>query len=154
MSELVSVRPLTTDDRPAWDRLWAAYLEFYGKELPATTSEHAFVRLVGRRDGMAGFVATDAKGEVVGVTHVIEHPSTWADTSVLYLEDLFVDPGVRGRGVGRALIEAVYAEAEARGSIETYWITREDNATARRLYDDVAELLPYVRYERETPPRS
>lgn len=148
---LFVVRSLTADDRTGWDRLWQGYLTFYGNELEPEVTERSFARLVERRDGMAGLVAETASGELVGFAHVIEHASTWSGTSVLYLEDLFVDGDTRGSGAGRALIEGVYAEAAARGASETYWITQEGNAVARRLYDRVAGLTDFVRYARDTP---
>jgi GNAT superfamily N-acetyltransferase len=76
------------------------------------------------------------------------HPSTWSPTAYCYLEDLFVGREARHHGTGRALIEAVYKEADKRGATRTYWATKEDNRTARRLYDRVATLSPFVQYRR------
>ena len=76
------------------------------------------------------------------------HRSTWSPTCYAYLEDLFVDPAVRGTGAGRALIEAAAREAEARSATRLYWMTQQNNATARRLYDKVAKLAPFVQYRR------
>ena len=84
----------------------------------------------------------------VGLVHLLLHRSTWSNGFYCYLEDLFVDPTQRGRGIGRALIEAVYAEADARQCTRTYWMTQETNATARALYDRVATKSPFVQYRR------
>lgn len=151
MAPTVTVRPLTADDRSGWDRLWDGYLTFYEHDLEQEVTELAFTRLVERRVGMAGLVAEAPDGSLVGFAHVVEQPSTWSGTSVLYLEDLFVDAAARGTGAGRALIEGVYAEADARGASETFWITQEGNRAARRLYDRMARLTDFVRYDRETP---
>jgi GNAT superfamily N-acetyltransferase len=80
--------------------------------------------------------------------HAVFHPSTWSPTAYCYLEDLFVAREARHHGTGEALIEAVYKEADKRGATRTYWATKEDNATARRLYDRVAKLSPFVQYRR------
>lgn len=80
--------------------------------------------------------------------HLLFHPSTWSATSYCYLEDLFVSPSVRGGGVGCALIEATYDEADRQGAERVYWLTAHDNAAARRLYDAVAAVTPFVVYRR------
>lgn len=97
---------------------------------------------------MAGLVAVDNSGAVVGLANVVFHPSTWSATHYCYLEDLFADEAVRGQGVGRALIEAVYDLADQRGASRTYWATQDNNATARRLYDHIGVLTPFVQYRR------
>ena len=63
-----------------------------------------------------------------------------------YLQDLFTASGARKTGVGRALIEAVYERARAAGSPRVYWQTKEDNAIARRLYDQVAAATGFIVY--------
>lgn len=143
----LTVRPLAAGDRPSWDRLWAGYLRFYRETLAPDVSAASFARLVARERGSAGLVAV-LDGAVVGFAHVNEQWGTWSTASTLYLEDLFVDPAVRAGGVGRALIAAVYAEADARGCSRTYWVTEEFNAPARRLYETVARRLSQVVYER------
>ena len=79
---------------------------------------------------------------------VLFHRSTWSKTWYCYLEDLFVRPDIRAKGTGRQLIEAVYREADARGATRTYWFTRGDNERARRLYDRLGTLSPFVQYRR------
>jgi GNAT superfamily N-acetyltransferase len=141
------IRPLEAGDREAWEPLWRGYLDFYETTLPAEVSDAAFRRLSQRTDGMFGLVDEDA-GALRGFVHCVAHPATWSATGYCYLEDLFVDPGARGGGVGRALIEAVYAEADARGLDRVYWLTDERNTTARRLYDEVGRYSGFVKYER------
>ena len=94
-----------------------------------------------------GFVAVDAD-QIVGFVHYHFHLSTWSVAGYCYLEDLFVDASVRGKGAGRALIEAVYRAADERGADRVYWNTQESNAQARGLYDKVATLSPFVQYRR------
>jgi GNAT superfamily N-acetyltransferase len=93
-------------------------------------------------------VAVDDADIPIGLAHVLFHRSTWSNGFYCYLEDLFVDPARRGKGIGRALIEAVYARADAQGCSRTYWMTQETNATARALYDCVATKSPFVQYRR------
>jgi GNAT superfamily N-acetyltransferase len=76
------------------------------------------------------------------------HPHCWKVEPVCYLQDLYADREVRGRGVGRALIEAVYAAADAAGAPSVYWLTQEFNTEARRLYDRIGRVTPFIRYNR------
>lgn len=94
-----------------------------------------------------GLLAT-LDGKPVGLAHYLFHRSCWTVGNVCYLQDLFADPGVRGSGIGRALIEGVYAKAREAGSPEVYWMTQEFNATARQLYDRIAEKTPFIIYQK------
>jgi GNAT superfamily N-acetyltransferase len=143
----VTVRDLTPEDEARWRELWAGYLAFYEHELDAEVTDATWRRLLTGERGLGALVAVDEAGQVVGIVHRVVHAGTWSTADRCYLEDLFVDPAVRGRGVGRALIEATAARARDEGCDELYWITGTDNATARRLYDRVATLSDFVRYE-------
>ncbi len=144
----VVVRPVDVKDEARWRELFDAYIEFYKETVPQAIKDSTWQRIAAAEDGMAGLVAIDETGLVVGIANVVFHRSTWSATHYCYLEDLFADPSVRGQGVGRALIEATYALADARGVCRTYWATQETNATARKLYDRVGELTPFVQYRR------
>jgi GNAT superfamily N-acetyltransferase len=139
----VTVRALREDDRAAWQPLWDGYLVFYETELDPAVTDDTFSRLVQERDGLFGLVA-EVDGEVRGFAHVVVHPSTWTSDRYVYLEDLFVAEPARGQGLARALIAAVYQRAENR---KVYWQTAQDNP-ARALYDQVADHLGFVVYER------
>jgi GNAT superfamily N-acetyltransferase len=145
---LVTVRPVENKDEGRWRELFDAYIVFYQESVPQHIKDLTWQRIAGAEDGMAGLVATDDNGRVIGLANLVFHRSTWSATQYCYLEDLFADPSVRGQGVGRALIEATYAAADARGACRTYWATQETNATARKLYDRVGELTPFVQYRR------
>lgn len=144
----VTVRDLQREDEARWRQLFDGYIAFYESEVPTDVITAAFERLLGQRDGMVGLVAVDGSGCVVGLANLVFHRSTWSPTWYCYLEDLYVDPGVRGAGIGRALIEATYAEADKRQATRTYWATQEHNATARKLYDRIGELTPFLQYRR------
>jgi GNAT superfamily N-acetyltransferase len=141
------VRPVTRADLPSWLPLWNAYLDFYRERLDAETTTHTFERLCDRREGMFGFVAS-SDGEIVGIVNALVHPSTWTSSCYCYLEDLYVAPAARSRGVAKLLIEAVSEEARSRDAAHVYWHTQEFNGAARSLYDQVARLTSMRVYER------
>jgi GNAT superfamily N-acetyltransferase len=144
----ITIRLLGDADREAWEKLFRDYIRFYEAKVPDDVIALTWRRLIAQEDGLLGLLAVDASGRPIGLTHALFHRSTWSPTTYCYLEDLYVDPAARGRGVGRALIEAVYREADTRGATRTYWATMGDNATARRLYDALATLSPFVQYRR------
>lgn len=147
-TDSLEIRRLAPRDEPGWRPLWDGYLRFYGEGLPDVVTRATFERLCAQTDGMTGLVAVRPGEALVGLTHVVFHASTWTTGGYCYLEDLFVAEEWRGRGVARALIEAVYSEADERGAARVYWHTEEFNASARRLYERVARRSAFLRYER------
>lgn len=143
----VTVRPLLTRDRTDWERLWRAYLAFYRADLSDEVTEHTWAVLTDPAGAVHGLVAVTG-GRVIGLAHVVLHATTWATSVSCYLEDLFVDRGVRGAGVGRTLIRAVFAFADEHDASGVYWLTQEYNAPARSLYDTVAHRSSFVVYQR------
>ena len=147
-SEAVSIRPLNEGDRAEWGRLWKAYLEFYETSVADAIYENTFARLIDPAVESMGCFLAERDGAPVGLVHYITHPHNWRIEDVVYLQDLYADPSVRGMGVGRKLIEAVYAEADRRGTPSVFWLTQDFNADARKLYDRIATLTPFVKYQR------
>lgn len=144
----VTVRPLAPDDEPAWTALWRAYLAFYETTVPEDVYRTTFQRMLDpARPVQFGLIA-ETGGRLIGLAHVILHPHNWRIEDVCYLQDLFVAPEARGTGAGRALIEAVYAAADANGTPSVYWTTQDFNATARQLYDRIGTLTPFIKYQR------
>lgn len=144
----MQVKPLAESDFERWSELWDGYLSFYETELSPEMSRATFDRLVSERvENMCSLGAYDP--ELVGIAHLVFHPSTWRAENDCYLEDLFVAPEARRAGVGRQLIEACFELARERGATRCYWLTMDSNAVARALYDQMAELSPFVVYERE-----
>lgn len=144
----MNIRDARTEDRAQWDDLWAGYLSFYESTLAPEVTDTTWRRLLDPSEPMQALVAEDESGALLGFTHVVFHRGTWSVGDFCYLEDLFVAPTARNRGVARALIEAVYALADQRGAGRVYWLTHESNATARKLYDQVARNLGFIQYRR------
>ncbi|BCP54329.1 N-acetyltransferase [Kaistia sp. 32K] len=143
----VVIRPLAPADHVAWLRLWQGYLDFYERTLSPEITALTWARLHDAAEPMFALGA-EQDGRLVGFAHAILHRSTWLAGHSCYLEDLFVSPDSRGGGVGRTLIEAVARDARERGCDRLHWLTHTDNATARRLYDQVAAHLGFVSYRR------
>ena len=143
----VTVRPLQQSDQLDWRRLWTAYLAFYKTTVPEEVYATTWKRLFAQGEfEPKGFIAL-LDGKAVGLTHYLYHRSCWSEKNNCYLQDLFADPEVRGKGVGAALIEAVRQEAGKIGVTNVYWMTNEENATARRLYDRVARRTGFIEYD-------
>jgi GNAT superfamily N-acetyltransferase len=142
MSAAVHVRFVTADDYAEWLPLWEGYNRFYGRfgatALPDSVTQVTWARFFDAYEPMFAMVADDGT-RLVGLVHYLWHRSTISIEPTCYLQDLFTAEAARGRGVGRALIEAVYEQARLAGVVNVYWRTHATNATARRLYDQVAE---------------
>ena len=130
----LEIRAALPADKQRWFILWQGYLDFYKTELSTEQSELTWQRILDPEFNMKCAVAID-DGLIVGFTTYSLQNSTWSEGGHCYLEDLFVDPAVRGKGVGRALIEYVKSYAIENNCSRLYWNTDEDNATARKLYD-------------------
>jgi len=147
----IEIRPLAAADEAPWRALWRGYLEYYETDLPEEVYATTFARLLTGGPGEFRGLLALVGDRPVGLVHFLFHRSSWAVEEVCYLQDLFTLPQARGAGVGRALIEAVYAAADDAGCPTVYWFTQEFNATARRLYDRVGVLTPFIRYNRPAP---
>ena len=148
MSDPITIRPIRPADRNAWQALWTAYLEFYESSVSDAVYDATFDRLCDpKHRAQKGFLAVQGDTPV-GLVHYIYHPHNWRLEDVCYLQDLYADPNVRGTGVGRALIEAVYAAADTDGCPAVYWLTQDFNETARKLYDRIATVTPFIKYAR------
>nr|WP_309503917.1 GNAT family N-acetyltransferase [uncultured Roseovarius sp.] len=148
MTNSITIRPILAADEADWRRLWTGYLEYYETSVPEEVYQTTFQRLLtDDHPDQNGFIAL-AGDQAVGLVHYIYHPHNWRLDKVCYLQDLYADPSVRGTGVGRKLIEAVYAQADADGNPSVYWMTQDFNHTGRRLYDRIGKLTPFIKYTR------
>lgn len=142
----VIVRAVEPGDSAAWREMWRGYNTFYGVTLPENVSETTWKRILDPASMVNALLATDAAGNALGFANYVLHPYTWGEGQICYLEDLFVRPEARGQGAGRALIEALIQLSQERGWDRLYWVTHEDNTTARKLYDSFGKADDYVRY--------
>ncbi len=110
--------------------------------------ETSFARLLSKGDNEYKGLIAEVDGKPVGLAHFLYHRYMWSVEDTCYLMDLFTDPSVRGKGIGRALIEAVHATAKHDGVPTTYWQTQEFNYKGRMLYDQLATKTPFVIYEK------
>lgn len=142
-----AIRPIASVEFDQWLVLWQGYQRFYKVEIPGKVTDRTWARLLDPAEPMACAVA--AKGShLVGLVHYIFHRSTWTEGDYCYLQDLFVEIGMRGNGHGRQLIEHVYDAARRHGASRVYWLTHETNVDAMKLYDKVAERSGFVQYRR------
>ncbi|HVW55134.1 MAG TPA: GNAT family N-acetyltransferase [Rhizobiaceae bacterium] len=144
----ISVRPIEASDQAEWRRLWTAYLAFYETTLPDSVYQSTWSRLFTEGEYEPKGLLALVDGKPVGLVHYIFHRTCWSEKNNCYLQDLYADPEMRGKGIGRALIEAVYAVADKRDAATVYWMTQEFNHTARLLYDRVAKKTPFIKYQR------
>ena len=141
----LTIRAIEEKDKDQWLKLWAGYLEFYKSTISSEQTALTWKRLINNELKMFGFVAESEEG-IIGFTHCLFRPSTWTETDYCYLEDLFVDPNIRGKGIGRALMNKVFELAKEKNSKRVYWTTQEFNKTARVLYDSITPVSEFVQY--------
>lgn len=147
MTGNLTVRHFLSADYDAWLPLWMAYQEFYRAEIPAETTRVIWQRMLDLHEPVFGAVALSGD-RAVGMVHWLYHRTCWTVGNNCYLQDLFVIPDHRGSGVGRRLIEHVYAAARVVGCAKVYWLTHETNENAMLLYDRIAHRTGFVHYEK------
>ena len=151
MPTAIVIREARPADYAAWKPLWDGYNAFYGRHGPTALSDQitqiAWQRFFDAYEPMHALLA-DHEGDLVGIAHYLFHRSTTQIAPNCYLQDLFTSQAARGRGVGRALIEAVYERAREAGIPRVYWQTHETNRTAMMLYDNVAERSGFIVYRK------
>jgi GNAT superfamily N-acetyltransferase len=151
MSTSPTIRFVTREDFARWLPLWEGYNKFYGRSgataLPAEVTQMTWARFFDAYEPMHALVA-ESTGRLVGLVHYIFHRSTLTLGPTCYLQDLFTDEAWRGKGIARALIDAVYERAKLAGSARVYWQTHESNQTAMRLYDQVADRSGFIVYHK------
>lgn len=149
MLSSLTIRPVTQTDFAQWLPLWAGYNLFYGRPMmPEEITRTTWARFLDEAEPMYALVA-ERNRRLVGFTHYLFHRSTTQNELVCYLRDLFTEEGLRGEGIGRALIEGVYERARAAGPNRVYWQTHETNVTAMRLYDKVARRSGFIVYDKD-----
>jgi GNAT superfamily N-acetyltransferase len=149
MSSSLVIRSVARTDFAQWQPLWEGYNRFYGRDpLPREITQMTWSRFFDAYEPVHALVA-DKEGQLLGLAHYLFHRSTISIEPTCYLQDLFTKETARGKGIGRALIEAVYSQAGIAGSARVYWQTQESNLTAMKLYDRVAERAGFVVYRKQ-----
>ncbi|CDK28325.1 unnamed protein product [Kuraishia capsulata CBS 1993] len=151
---MVTIRPVEKSDHDEWLALFSgpsSYLEFYESKLDKETIEFTFARFLDTEVPMWCVVAVDGDGRLVGFAHYLRHLDTWNMRDRIYLNDLFVKVDGRLKGIGRALIENVYAEAKAMGCFKVYWMTQFENHRAQLLYTRVGKKSGFLVYDNPNP---
>jgi GNAT superfamily N-acetyltransferase len=143
----IVIKPVGANERAAWEPLWNGYLAFYKATLAPGASDVAWARFHDPDEPMF-VLGAYVDGQLTGIVHYLFHRSTWTPGNYCYLQDLFVADSARGLGLGRALIEAVYAKAKAAGASRVHWLTQNGNAQARILYDQVADNPGFMQYRK------
>lgn len=139
------IRPVRAEDEPRWRELWDAYIRFYEREPVEQVTQCTWSRIMDDNAPVYSIAAETETG-VVGIANYLTHQNTSELTEVCYLQDLYVDPANRARGVGRALIDWLRAEVQRRGWSQLHWQTKENNYRARALYDQYTPHSGFVRY--------
>ncbi len=139
------VRPIERQDRKQWEPLWEGYNTFYERTIPAAITDTTWGRFFDAYEPVRALVAEDGS-RLIGMVHYIFHRNTTMISPTCYLQDLFTSKEARGKGVGRALIEAIYARAKEAGAPRVYWQTHETNKTAQLLYDKVSKKSGFIVY--------
>jgi len=139
------IRPLKSSDRQQWEVLWKGYQEYYEVDLSAN-EDALFKRLMSPNEDGPFCLVYEVDGELLGLTQYIFHQTTFGSEPRCYLHDLYTVPQSRGKRIGEALINAVGEAAKTRGAPQVYWLTQDFNHTARKLYDRVGKLTPFIKY--------
>lgn len=143
----VSIRPVQPGDEAAWREMWGAYCTFYEQTLPESVTAGVWSHIMDGASPVNSVIALLGEdGTPLGFANYVLHPHTWSDKTLCYLEDLYVSPEARGRGVGHALIEHLIETGKTRSWERVYWHTETGNAPARRLYDRFNAADDFVRY--------
>jgi len=153
MDNLLTVRPAADSDFAQWSILWEQYNEFYGRvgksALPKDIVRSTWQRFSDSTEPVHCLVA-EYNQKLVGLAHYIFHRNTITVEDTCYLQDLFSEPSIRGKGVGQALISGVYERAKKAGSSNIYWHTHSTNETAIKLYQKIAADTGFIVYRKSS----
>lgn len=145
----VTVIPLATEHREAWERLYAGYAAFYRVTQTPEMRARVWGWIMDPAHEVKAFVAVDGDGKPLGLAHYRPFARPLSASTGGFLDDLFVDPEARGQRVADALIEAVAAEGRARGWSVIRWITADDNYRGRGVYDRLATRTMWITYDKK-----
>lgn len=146
-----NIRSIKKQDYEQWLQLWIEYNRFYGRTGPTSLdpliTQSTWSRFFDENMPVHAIIA-ESNGEIIGIVHYLYHFNTISINKSCYLQDLFTSENARGKGVASALIEETNKQARLAGSPRLYWHTKENNLTARKLYDKVAETSGFIVYSK------
>lgn len=141
------IRSVVEGDRAGWLAMWSQYCAFYEVALDNRVTESTWRRIVAKDQPIHALIAVDSNGQPLGICNYVCHPNTWSDQTICYLEDMFVAPEGRQRGIATAFINTLTRIGQEQNWFRLYWITNTDNEAARIVYERVAKQTDHVRYE-------
>lgn len=145
---VLEIRPIAPNENDAWRALWTAYLAFYETSVAEDVYRTTWARLHESGEYEPKGLFAVSGGEPVGLCHFMYQRHCWHTRNVCYLQDLYAIPRMRGKGIGGALIKAVYARADKDDCANVYWMTQDFNTQARKLYDHIGKRTPFIKYQR------
>lgn len=142
----IKIRPLADKDRARWEQMFEAYAAFYKTEIPPGGFDRVWSWIVDPANNFWCDLAEGDDGSVIGFTQYQLMHRSLGGGMVCYLSDLYVEPGKRGGGVGRALIDHVLVFAKERDLPGVRWLTQDFNYPARKLYDTYGPKTDFILY--------
>jgi len=136
MTENISVKALTIDDRMGWESLWQGYQNHLRSRLPDSVVGETWLKLMDARVplyGLAGFIDTY---RMAGIIHYSFSPSSWSKGPMCQIQDLYVGNELRGQGVGHALIDGAFIAADKEKCSQVFWHLNRSDFRAKLLLDD------------------
>ena len=141
------IRPVSETDQEDWRRLYNGYAEFYQVPMTDGIAHRTWSWLLDPSHPVSGLIARDSSEEAIGLAHFRAMPSPLRGEEIGFLDDLFVDPALRGTGAAKQLLERVASVGREKGWICLRWITRDTNYRARGLYDKMALRTDWLTYQ-------
>ena len=134
-------------DREAWESLWRAWQSHMSGTVPDEATERSWRQMMAQDGRLSSLLAFDGD-EALGFAVVSRTPFAWTGEDILFLQDFFVSPHVRGRGIGTALLKAVYAHADAVKASQVFWMVDDDDPELQAFYARHSVRTLYHRYMR------
>lgn len=146
--DTIRVTRAMAEDKADWIRLWGDWQRHMKGTVPVEVTEGSWRQALDPQSRLVIFLARHSDGEALGFATVSFAPFAWTGSDVAFLQDLFVNESARGQGAGEALLKAIYADADARGVAQVYWMVDETDKKLQRFYERNAIRTPYLRFMR------
>jgi len=151
--EDISIGPPEARDYAGWRGLYEGYATFYKMPMSDAIAGTVWGWLLDPAHQLEALLARAGDGRLVGLAHFRPMPRPLTGTTAGFLDDLFVDPGLRGKRVADRLLEAMAEVARGRGWTLIRWLTGDNNYRARGVYDRLATRTAWITYQMDLSPR-